>query len=149
MNSLFDSHVSQEIIQRIEKLQVDSPRQWGKMDVAQMLAHCVVSFEVAVGERNPPRTLIAKLIGGFMKGMLTNDKPMPKGSPTNPDYLIVDKRDFENEKNRLIGLIRGFSEGGELKVTKNPHPFFGNITPIQWSCGSWKHLDHHLRQFGE
>ena len=99
MNSLFDPQISQKIIQRIENLQVDSPRQWGKMDVAQMLAHCVVSLEVAVGDKNPPRTFIAKLIGGFMKGMLTNDKPMPKGSPTNPAYLIVDERDFENEKN--------------------------------------------------
>jgi len=148
MNSLFDQKISQEIIQRIENLTFDSPRQWGKMDVTQMLAHCIVSFETAVGDRNPPRTLIAKLIGGFMKGMLTNNKPMPRSSPTNPQYLIIDKRDFENEKSRLIGLIKHFSEGGESKVTKNPHPFFGNTTPIQWSCGSWKHLDHHLRQFG-
>ena len=53
MNSLFDVQTSQEITQRIENLKVDSPRQWGKMDVAQMLAHCAFSMETAIGDKNP------------------------------------------------------------------------------------------------
>ena len=62
MNSLFDSQTCQEIIQRFENLTVDSPRQWGKMDVAQMMAHCAFSMETAIGERNPPRTFLGKLV---------------------------------------------------------------------------------------
>jgi len=148
MNSLFDSQTCQEIIQRIENLTVDSPRQWGKMDVAQMMAHCAFSMETAIGERNPPRTFLGKLVGRLMQGELTNDKPMGKNLPTHPQYVMVDSKDFEKEKSRLISCIKRFSENGESKVTKNPHPFFGNITPLQWSSGNYKHLNHHLRQFG-
>ena len=148
MNSLFNPEISQQIIQRIENLRVDSPRQWGKMDAAQMLAHCAFGMETAVGINNPPRTFFGKLLGKLMQGELTNDKPMGKNLPTPPQYIMVESKEFEREKNRLISSIKRFSDGGESKVTKNPHPFFGNITPIQWSTGSWKHLDHHLRQFG-
>ncbi len=148
MKSLFDPKTSQEIIQRIENLHINSPRQWGKMDVAQMLAHCAFSMETAIGERNPPRTFLGKLVGRLMQGELTNDKLMGKNLPTHPQYVMVDSKDFEREKSRLISSIKRFSDGGEPIVTKNPHPFFGNITPIQWSSGCCKHLDHHLRQFG-
>ncbi|MBC7407061.1 MAG: DUF1569 domain-containing protein [Arcicella sp.] len=147
MNSLFDVQTSQEITQRIENLKVDSPRQWGKMDVAQMLAHCAFSMETAIGDKNPSRTFLGKLLGRFMQGELTNSKPMGKNLPTHPQYIMVELKDFEREKIRLISSIKRFLEGGESKVTKKPHPFFGDITPVQWSCGSWKHLDHHLRQF--
>jgi hypothetical protein len=148
MNSLFDPQTSQKIIQRIENLQVDSARQWGKMDVAQMLAHCALGLETSLGDRNPPRTLLGKLLGKLMQGGLTDDKPMAKNLPTHPQFVMVDSKDLEREKNHLISLVKRFSEGGESKITKSPHPFYGNITPTQWSSGTWKHLDHHLRQFG-
>ena len=148
MNSLFDPKTAREIQQRIENLQINSPRMWGKMDVAQMMAHCNISLEVATGKIHPKRTLLAKLIGGFLQGMLTNDKPMGKSSPTHPTYVMADAKDFAQEKNRFLELVKAFSEGGEASVTTSPHPFFGNITPQQWSSGTWKHLDHHLRQFG-
>ncbi len=148
MNSLFDPATAQEIQKRIASLQINSPRMWGKMDVAQMMAHCNVSLEAATGKIHPKRTLIAKLIGGFMHKMLTDDKPMDKNLPTNPTYVMVDEKEFEKEKSRFIALVKQFSEGGEAGVTQSPHAFFGKITPMQWSSGTWKHLDHHLRQFG-
>jgi Protein of unknown function (DUF1569) len=148
MNSLFDPQTAQTMQQRIENLQMDSPRMWGKMDVAQMMAHCAIGLETATGKIHPKRTFIGKIIGGFMQGMLTDDKPMGKNAPTHPTFVMVDEKDFEKEKTRLLTLLKEFSEGGEAGVTKSPHPFFGKITPQQWSSGVWKHLDHHLRQFG-
>ena len=148
MNSLFDPKTAQGILDRIKSLQIDSPRMWGKMDVAQMMAHCNISLEAATGKIHPKRTLIAKLIGGFMKGMLTDEKPMAQNLPTNPTYVMADAKEFTKEKSRLIALLKEFSEGGEAGVTQSPHSFFGKITPTQWSSGTWKHLDHHLRQFG-
>ena len=148
MESLFDPKTAQEIQTRIESLQIDSPRIWGKMDVAQMMAHCNISLEAATGKIHPERTFLGKLVGGFLQGMLTDDKPMSKDAPTHPTFVMIDARDFDKERSRLITLLKEFSEGGEAKVTASPHPFFGNITPTQWSSGTWKHLDHHLRQFG-
>ncbi|MDZ7898673.1 MAG: DUF1569 domain-containing protein [Arcicella sp.] len=148
MNSLFDPKTAQTMLKRIENLPIDAPRMWGKMDVAQMMAHCNVSLETATGKIHPQRTFIGKLIGGFLKGMLTDDKPMTKNAPTHPTFIMVDSKDFTKEKSRFITLLKEFSEDGEAGLTKSPHPFFGKITPQQWSSGVWKHLDHHLRQFG-
>jgi hypothetical protein len=148
MNSLFDPQTAQLMQQRIENLQIDSPRMWGKMDVAQMMAHCATGLEAATGKIHPKRTFLGKVVGSFLKGMLTDNKPMGKNAPTHPTYVMADEKDFEKEKKRLLGLLKEFSEGREEGVTRSPHPFFGKITPQQWSSGTWKHLDHHLRQFG-
>lgn len=148
MNSIFDPKTAQEIQNRIESLQTESPRLWGKMDVAQMMAHCAIGLETATGKIHPQRTFLGKLVGGFLQGMLTDDKPMGKGAPTHPTFVMADIRNFDKEKSRLIALLKEFSAGGETGVTTSPHPFFGKITPTQWSSGTWKHLDHHLRQFG-
>ena len=68
-------------------------------------------------------------------------------------------RDFINDPNTngkkieipynlLLKYIEKFQAGGEEKCTTYPHPFFGKVTPREWSIGMYKHLDHHLRQFG-
>ncbi len=35
-----------------------------------------------------------------------------------------------------------------IGLSKDPHPFFGNLNSEEWDTLNWKHLDHHLRQFG-
>ena len=70
------------------------------------------------------------------------------GAPTAKELKIVDPRAFANEQKRLKQSVREFHEGGESKCTTNPHPFFGPLTPLEWSTGMYKHVDHHLRQFG-
>jgi transposase InsO family protein len=62
--------------------------------------------------------------------------------------VVSDSRDFSLEQRRLKDCVREFHQGGEAKCTRHPHPFFGNLTPQEWSRGMYKHLDHHLRQFG-
>jgi transposase InsO family protein len=59
-----------------------------------------------------------------------------------------DKRDLGKERGRLSGLIDKFAAGGAAGCTKNPHSFFGKVTPEEWAILMYKHLDHHLRQFG-
>ncbi len=48
----------------------------------------------------------------------------------------------------LSRLIDKFAAGGAAGCTKNPHSFFGKMTPEEWAILMYKHLDHHLRQFG-
>jgi hypothetical protein len=78
----------------------------------------------------------------------SNDSPFTKNSPTHPTFIVTEERDFAREKERLVGLIREFSEGGEAKCTTAPHAFYGPLTRKEWGMGTYKHLDHHLRQFG-
>jgi len=148
MKNLFQREAVEEVISRIDKLRPATQRQWGKMDVAQMLAHCSGALDMAAGRLILPRMLIGRLIGPLVKPIYTNEKPFSRSSPTDPKLVVSDQRDFLREREQLKVKVRQFHEGGEAQCTRHPHPFFGNFTPEQWSRGMYKHLDHHLRQFG-
>jgi hypothetical protein len=91
---------------------------------------------------------IGRLIGPFIKPIYSNDKPFSQNNPTDPQLVVSDQRDFLREREQLKVKVRQFHEGGEAKCTRHPHPFFGSLTPQEWGRGMYKHLDHHLRQFG-
>jgi hypothetical protein len=148
MKNLFTKNDVTDILQRIDSLQPNSQNNWGKMNVSQMLAHCVATLEVATGQKNLKRTFMGKLLGGLFKSLFTNEKPTGKNSPTDKYFKITDQRNFETEKQRLKNFIQQFYDGGASKCTTHPHSFFGKVTPEEWSIGMYKHLDHHLRQFG-
>jgi hypothetical protein len=147
MKTLFQQETVDEVFSRIDRLQLASSRQWGKMDVAQMMAHCSATLDMAAGRLNPPRIFIGRLLGPLVKPIFTNDKPFGKNNPTDKQLVVADSRDFLREQEQLKLKVRQFHEGGEAKCTRNPHPFFGALTPQAWSRGMYKHLDHHLRQF--
>lgn len=146
MKHLFNASDADEMKARILKISPDAQKQWGKMDVAQMLAHCGNGLEMAIGIINPKRVFIGRLIGGMLKGKYTDEKPFDKNSPTSVEIRVADPRDFDKEKARLLTLLKQFSDN--KKATSHPHPFFGELGPDEWSRGMYKHLDHHLRQFG-
>ena len=150
MKSIFDPVVAAEIQTRLAQLQPDSAKLWGKMTVSQTLAHCAISLQWALGEATPAQeALPVRLLGRLIKPLaLRNDSPMRKNSPTSKDLLIDDPRDFDNERTRLSRLIDRFAGGGPAACTQNPHAFFGKLTPDEWAVLTYKHLDHHLRQFG-
>ena len=148
MKNLFQPDAVDEVIARVDKLQPASQRLWGKMDVAQMMAHCSTTLDMAAGRLILPRLLIGRIIGPFVRPIFSNDKPLSRNSPTDKKLVISDTRDFTHEREQLKFRIRQFQQGGEAQCTKHPHPFFGALTPQEWSTGMYKHLDHHLRQFG-
>ena len=148
MKNLFQREAVDEVIVRIDTLQPATQRQWGKMDVAQMMAHCSAALDMASGRLNPPRLFIGRVLGPFVKPIYTNEKPLSRSSPTDPKLVVSDHRDFVPEQERLKLCVRQFHDGGEALCTRHPHPFFGPLAPSDWSRGMYKHLDHHLRQFG-
>lgn len=148
MKSLFEQETTSEIITRINQLKPESQRHWGKMDVGQMLAHCNAAMEVANAKKFPPQLFIGKLIGRFFKGVFLNEKPLAKNTPTDKSFVFTDARHFETEKQKLISQVQEFMAGGAEKCTTHPHAFFGKLNPPEWAVGMYKHLDHHLRQFG-
>ncbi len=149
MKSLYDSERVTELKQRMSKLKPDSPRQWGTMNPAQAMAHCCGGLEWAVGDAVPPRMFIGRLIGWMVKSMvLRDDEPMRKNSPTSNDIVVKDNRDLNEERARLITLIDRFVAAGPKGCTTHPHSFFGPLTPNEWAVLMYKHVDHHLRQFG-
>ena len=150
LKNLFDPTVVVEITDRVARLRPDSERLWGKMSAAQMLAHCCVSLQWALGEVVPDRVFVGlRMIGRVIKPMaLKDDAAMRRNSPTAKSLVIADERDLTTEREKLNGLIERFAAGGAAGCTEHPHSFFGKLTPEEWSVLMYKHLDHHLRQFG-
>lgn len=149
MKNFFDRGRSDEFKGRLMKLQPDSQRQWGTMTAAQAVAHLSVAVEMGLGDVRPPRALIGRVLGGIVKPMaLGNDEPFRRNSPTAKELVIKDERDLNAERERLNGLIDRLVAAGPAGCTTHPHAFFGRLTPEQWGILMYKHLDHHLRQFG-
>jgi hypothetical protein len=149
MKSLFNTEDNQEIINRINSLKNTSQALWGKMNVSQMLSHAQVPLKVAFGEMKLKRGIPGILFGSMIRKKLTRDeRPFDRNLPTDKGFIVTDEREFEKEKNDLIETVKRFREMGPEGLSKDPHPFFGKLTSSDWDQIQWKHLDHHLRQFG-
>jgi hypothetical protein len=152
VKNLFDFSLTGDTKQRIMQLHDDSQRLWGKMTVAQTLAHCTSGLEMAMGVINPKRAPFpANVMGLLIKPLIFgNDNPIRRNSPSSPELFSTDptKCAFERERGNLIAAIDRFANEGAACCSQHPHPFFGPLKPQQWANLMYKHIDHHLRQFG-
>jgi hypothetical protein len=147
MKSIFDKAACDEILARFDKLEPNSPRQWGKMSPAQMLEHCARAVEMANGSTPRKQALLGKMIGWMFKKDFLSEKPLRKNAPTGPDFVIRDEPDLDATRGRLKDLILNFHQLGEGGTDGNVHGFFGKLSGAEWGVTQYKHLDHHLRQF--
>ena len=147
MNSIFDTASNAAIITRINKLTPESQAVWGKMNVGQMLKHTNEAIIVAFGENTVKVNFLMKFLGKMLKNKVFNSE-FKKNSPTAKEFIFTNKYDFEDSRNELIKNFSRFAEGHQsIKITN--HPFWGKMTYEDWDKLMWKHVDHHLRQFGD
>lgn len=134
-----------EVLERINKLHPSQMPVWGKMNVAQMMAHLSISLEGPLGKipfKDQGNLLSKTLIRWFS----LSKKPFPRNAPTGRGLRITEQKEFEKEKQRLIENLVAFYEQGN-KGQLLPHIAFGKFSPAQWSWFTYKHMDHHLNQF--
>jgi hypothetical protein len=152
MKNLFDTTLAEDTKQRILRLAPDSERLWGNMPLAQTFAHCTSGILMAMGVIRPKRASFpANVLGPMIKPLvLRDDKPMRRNSPSSPELFPAEPQlcDFEGERARLITTIDRFASEGAACCSRHPHPFFGPLKPHEWAILMYKHVDHHLRQFG-
>jgi Protein of unknown function (DUF1569) len=149
MKNLYEAVTVKEVQERITRLRPDSERQWGKMNPAQAAAHCALAMEWAVGDSRPPRMFLGRVFGSMAKAkVLVDERPLGKNAPTAKSLVVADERDLGVEQKRLCALIDRFASAGPQGCTTHPHTFFGRLKPEEWATLMYKHLDHHLRQFG-
>lgn len=148
MPSLFDPADNATILTRLEKLQPGAQRQWGKMEVDQMLKHCQQPLRVVTGDLPLKRGLLGMLFGKMALRQLLDPKPWKQGMMTAPAFKVVDRQVFAQEKQRLAVLVKRFAAEGPTVIANRDHPFFGPMTVEEWDQLQWRHLDHHFRQFG-
>ncbi|HKR65262.1 MAG TPA: DUF1569 domain-containing protein [Thermoanaerobaculia bacterium] len=146
MKTMFDDNLRNDILRRIERVTPESRPSWGKMNAEQMLAHLVASSKMAIGEL---KTQSKKLPIRYppLRQLIVYWLPWPKSSPTAPELMISDPGSVERSKEELTRLLTAF--GARANETQWPeHPAFGNLSRRGWGVLSWRHFDHHLRQFG-
>lgn len=147
--SLYDPTTFDGIMGRLDKLTPAAERLWGTMTVAQMLAHVRKALETSFDNGKPARfNLFGFLMGPLIKKMVLKDEPYKKSLPTGKQVIVKDDRDFETEKSKLVETMKKFLANGPDKAATKPHPLFGKMTGDEWGFSQWKHLDHHLKQFG-
>lgn len=146
---IFSEKISSDVIARINQLNKNTIGQWGKMTVSQMLAHCNVAYEMVYDDKHSkPGAFMKLILKWFVKDTVVGPKPYKRNGPTAPAFKIVDDKDFENEKQRLIGYIQKTQQLGRAEFEGKESNSFGKLTGDEWNVMFYKHLDHHLTQFG-
>ena len=147
--NIFTKSVSDTLIKRVNSLTPATQPKWGKMSVAQMLAHCNVTYELVYEDIHPkPNFFMHFILKTFIKNVVTSETPYKHNSRTAPQFLIKEDKDFETEKKRLINFINKTQQLGETEFNNKTSHSFGVLNKTEWNNMFYKHLDHHLTQFG-
>ena len=149
MKTLRDEKCRIDLIDRINRLTVDSKPAWGRMNVEQMLSHLVQSGEMPFIPSVPDGS--NWFTRKVMKPLSLYVLPIPKGIKTSAE---VDQQQagrtpsgFDSDK---ASVIEGINRLGTVAEDHNclDHSFFGKMSAKEWGVLGYKHFDHHLRQFG-
>jgi hypothetical protein len=145
MKNLFDKQVKDEVLTRFAALSASSQPVWGKMTVAQMFKHCSLTMEVALTNPKPKRPLMHKILSPLIKGAVIGPKPFKKNGFTPKEFKVDTQEVFDAQKASLLAMMGRFTPAN---VSDKNHPFFGILTDQEWGQSQYKHLDHHLVQYG-
>ncbi len=147
MKTIFDKIIRDELIARIKLISPNNTAQWGKMNVYQMLKHCIQWEQMALGKKKYKQSFLGRLFGKMaLKDFIKDQTPFKRNVPTMPQFKIKETSgDIELERKNWINLIEEYAQ---FSNTDFVHPFFGKMTKDQLGYLAYKHTDHHLRQFG-
>lgn len=149
MNDIFSTSTVAILGTRINRLRADTQPLWGKMNVAQMLAHCNVTYEIEYENIHPkPGAVQRFFLKAFVKNIVVGDKPYKKNSRTAPIFLVSSEQDFEKEKGRLIAYLYRTAKLGRSYFAGKENQAFGKLSAEEWNNIFYKHIHHHLNQFG-
>ena len=147
--NIFASETTEELISRINHLTPEMRPAWGKMNSGQMLAHLCVMYEMVYDNNHKrPNAIMRFLISMVAKDTVVGDKPYPRNGRTAPAFVITGQRDFEKEKRRLIDYIIRTEKSGGSFFEGRESLSFGKLNLKEWNNYFYKHLNHHLTQFG-
>ena len=147
--NIFTKEIADQVIARINQLTPETQAQWGKMNVAQMLAHCNVTYELVYDNIHPkPNGFMRFILKSFIKKSVVNEAPYTKNQQTAPVFVVTDQKVFDTEKKRLVNYISKTQELGESYFDNKESHSFGALNKVEWNNMFYKHLDHHLTQFG-
>lgn len=148
--NVFRPDVLEHVKRRLAEFRPELGPEWGKMSAHQAVCHLADSFRMVLGERPIAMRggLLTRTVIRF--AALTLPVPWPKDVPTAPEMDQAQggtvPATFDADVEDLAGLVTRFAATGGRGM--ETHPIFGNLTRGEWGRWGYRHLDHHLRQFG-
>jgi uncharacterized protein DUF1569 len=148
MKNWFNADDRTALLARLDHLRSDSERLWGRMTPREVVCHLADTIRIALGDK-PGEPFKTPLRIPGISHLAVWVMPWPKAAPTAPQLLpglgMTDPTEFDSDKRELFELLRRLSESsGPLARS----PVFGALSRASWGRLTWRHLDHHLRQFG-
>ncbi|OJU26682.1 MAG: hypothetical protein BGN92_07400 [Sphingobacteriales bacterium 41-5] len=148
MKTIIDYSTNDELIDRIASLNENSIAQWGKMNVSQMIAHCLLWDEMALGKTKFKQAFIGRLFGKIaLKSFIKDDKFFPKNVGSLQELIVTETNEqlefLKNQWSASLERYKSLADNHEYV-----HAFFGRMNKHQTGRLAYKHADHHLRQFG-
>lgn len=146
MASLRDHTTRNELIQRLQRLTPETERKWGRLDASRMLCHLGDTLAMSLGDVSV-EPMNRKAFHQFpLKHLILYVLPFPKGAPTARELLSTSPEDFDTDRRRVVELVNRLAAAPNARGPE--HPFFGPLTNEEWNALQWKHINHHLKQFG-
>ena len=146
MKTIFETADRDSVLARIDRVTDASKPLWGKMTADRMLAHLVESMKMATGEL-PTKSKDLPIRFWPLKQLIIYVFPFPKGAPTAPELLAGPERHVDALKTELREQVAKVGSRGSTAEWPK-HPAFGRLSPRAWGALAYKHINHHLRQFG-
>ena len=146
MRSIWQEEARQELTDRVGRLACDRPPEWGKFTAPKMVCHLADSLKMAMGDLQvAPRRLPIRYPP--LKQFIVYLAPFPKGVPTAPELLARAPKAYGDDIADLQGLL---ARAGSARTTSTwpEHPAFGKLSKRAWGVLIYRHIDHHLKQFG-
>ena len=147
MRSILNEADRAEIVERVRSLSTSSTARWGSMSVASMLQHLRLSARMAVGDLAVPSVNKRAFQMFPLKHLIIYVLPFPKGAPTAPELKPSIEILLEDERAAVLELLERIGNGPR-EGDGPAHPLFGTLTWREWGVATYKHTDHHLKQFG-
>lgn len=148
--NIFLPETTAQLQARIDALSPNSVALWGQMNVAQMLSHCQVVYQQILGEnQDKPGAFMGWMLRTFFKKSMVNEVSYKPNLPTGPTFVRLGQEfDIAVEQQKLKKYIQLIQEMGPDKLATVPSLSLKNLSALEWNNLLYKHLDHHLRQFG-
>ncbi len=145
MPQIWESGKQEEILRRLEKLASDTKPAWGKFTAARMLDHCAAAMRAGLGDF-PVAAKRTPFRNWPMRKLVIYALPWPKGAPTAPELLPEGEPDFEKAGADLRSALKRFAAAGAAGKFAD-HAAFGTLSGVEWGALTYRHLDHHWKQF--
>jgi hypothetical protein len=147
MKTMWDNGAAREVRGRVGRLTPERTAQWGRMSTQQMVCHLSESLRMALGElRVAPKRVPIRYPP--LKQLIVYVAPFPKNVPTAPELVIAaTPQPWNDDLAKLQTLIDRFTARAASSEWPE-HPAFGRLSRRAWGVLAYRHIDHHLRQFG-